>query len=380
MRVSLCEAVGCWAPHAMFSVLSYGRLVARAVLGGLSQTDSRDYSLVTASCGFGKDFRKGILKKGMCYGDDACFVARHRSADVLGVADGVGGWRDYGVDPSMFSGTLMRTCERLVKEGRFVPTNPVGILTTSYCELLQNKVPLLGSSTACIVVLDRTSHRLHTANLGDSGFLVVRGGEVVHRSDEQQHYFNTPFQLSIAPPEAEGVVFSDRPPCCCSARFGNLLVLHVQGPEEASPRRTERGACDRSLYLSPIEGFQQRPVPNRNEQDSQLAEHQAPSPDAADSTTFDVQLGDIILTATDGLFDNMPDYMILQELKKLKNSNYESIQQTARSIAEQAHELAYDPNYMSPFAQFACDNGLNVRGGKPDDITVLLSIVAEYTD
>lgn len=68
----------------------------------------------------------------------------------------------------------------------------------------------VGSSTACIVVLDRSSHRLHTANLGDSGFLVVRGGEVVHRSDEQQHYFNTPFQLSIAPPEAEGVVLSDR--------------------------------------------------------------------------------------------------------------------------------------------------------------------------
>ncbi|KAG8597761.1 hypothetical protein GDO81_002380 [Engystomops pustulosus] len=279
----------------MFSVLSYGRLVARAVLGGLSQTDSRDYSLVTASCGFGKDARKGILKKGMCYGDDACFIARHRTADVLGVADGVGGWRDYGVDPSQFSETLMRTCERLVKEGRFVPTNPVGILTSSYCELLQNKVPLLGSSTACLVVLDRSSHRLHTANLGDSGFLVVRAGEVVHRSDEQQHYFNTPFQLSIAPPEAEGVVLSD-------------------------------------------------------------------SPDAADSSSFDVQLGDIILTATDGLFDNMPDYMILQELKKLKNTNYESIQQTARSIAEQAHDLAYDPNYMSPFAQFACDYGLNVRG------------------
>lgn len=67
-----------------------------------------------------------------------------------------------------------------------------------------------GSSTACIVVLDRQSHQLHTANLGDSGFLVVRGGEVVHRSDEQQHYFNTPFQLSIAPPGVEGDVLSDR--------------------------------------------------------------------------------------------------------------------------------------------------------------------------
>ncbi|MCI4388515.1 hypothetical protein PGIGA_G00086820 [Pangasianodon gigas] len=316
----------------MLSVLSYGRIVARAVLGGLSQTDGRDYKLVTASCGFGKDFRKGILKKGMCYGDDACFIARHRSADILGVADGVGGWRDYGVDPSQFSETLMRTCERLVKEGRFTPSSPVGILTSAYYELLQNKVPLLGSSTACIVVLDRRSHQIHTCNLGDSGFLVVRGGEVVHRSDEQQHYFNTPFQLSIAPPGAEGSVLSD-------------------------------------------------------------------SPEMADRSSFDVQLGDIILTATDGLFDNMPDYMILQELKKLKanlhtrththkqtnkqtkiNTNYDSIQQTARSIAEQAHELAYDPNYMSPFAQFACDNGLNVRGGKPDDITVLLSIVAEYTD
>ncbi|KAI5622603.1 protein phosphatase PTC7-like [Silurus asotus] len=284
----------------MLSVLSYGRIVARAVLGGLSQTDGRDYKLVTASCGFGKDFRKGILKKGMCYGDDACFISCHRSADVLGVADGVGGWRDYGVDPSQFSETLMRTCERLVKEGRFTPSSPVGILTSAYYELLQNKVPLLGSSTACIVVLDQRSHQIHTCNLGDSGFLVVRGGEVVHRSDEQQHYFNTPFQLAIAPPGAEGSVLSD-------------------------------------------------------------------SPEMADRSSFDVQLGDIILTATDGLFDNMPDYMILQELKKLK-------------AAEQAHELAYDPNYMSPFAQFACDNGLNVRGGKPDDITVLLSIVAEYTD
>lgn len=80
------------AAAAMFSVLSYGRLVARAVLGGLSQTDPRagggggggDYGLVTAGCGFGKDFRKGLLKKGACYGDDACFVARHRTADVLG--------------------------------------------------------------------------------------------------------------------------------------------------------------------------------------------------------------------------------------------------------------------------------------------------------
>lgn len=89
--------------------------------------------------------------------------------------------------------------------------NQISERLSSFCKANSSyHVLFAGSSTACIVVLDRTSHRLHTANLGDSGFLVVRGGEVVHRSDEQQHYFNTPFQLSIAPPEAEGVVLSDR--------------------------------------------------------------------------------------------------------------------------------------------------------------------------
>lgn len=51
---------------------------------------------------------------------------------------------------------------------------------------------------------------------------------------------------------------------------------------------------------------------------SQPTPHLSFSPDAADSSSFDVELGDIILTASDGLFDNMPDYMILRELKKLK--------------------------------------------------------------
>ncbi|XP_072325228.1 protein phosphatase PTC7 homolog isoform X2 [Scyliorhinus torazame] len=227
-----------------------------------------------------------------------------------GVADGVGGWWDYGVDPSQFSTTLMQTCERLVQEGLFVPSNPVGILTASYNEMLQNKAPLLGSSTACLVILDRQKRCLYTANLGDSGFLIVRDGKIIHRSDEQQHYFNTPFQLAIAPPEARDSILND-------------------------------------------------------------------SPETAEGSTFNVEVGDIILTATDGLFDNMPDYMILQQLRQLKDSSYQSLKNTVKSIAKQAQQLAYDPNYMSPFAQHACENGLNVQGGKPDDITVLLSVVTE---
>ena len=47
--------------------------------------------------------------------------------------------------------------------------------------------------------------------LGDSGFLVVRRGQVVHRSHEQQHFFNTPFQLSLPPSEMESDVLADQP-------------------------------------------------------------------------------------------------------------------------------------------------------------------------
>ncbi|KAG8267228.1 Protein phosphatase PTC7 [Homalodisca vitripennis] len=127
-----------------------------------------------------------------------------------GVADGVGGWRRYGIDPGEFSSFLMRTCDRLVTTGRFCNTEPASLLARSYYELLENKQPILGSSTACVMVLNRATSMIYTANIGDSGFVIVRHGEVVHRSEEQQHYFNTPFQLSLPPPGHTGSVLSDR--------------------------------------------------------------------------------------------------------------------------------------------------------------------------
>ena len=67
-----------------------------------------------------------------------------------------------------------------------------------------------GSCTACLVALDKEEKTLYSANLGDSGFILIRQGEVVHRSAEQQHYFNTPFQLAVPPSVLEGVVLADR--------------------------------------------------------------------------------------------------------------------------------------------------------------------------
>jgi protein phosphatase PTC7 len=64
----------------------------------------------------------------------------------LGVADGVGGWRHYGIDPGEFSAFLMRTCERLVTSGRFSGSEPAGLLARSYYELLENKQPIIGET------------------------------------------------------------------------------------------------------------------------------------------------------------------------------------------------------------------------------------------
>lgn len=63
---------------------------------------------------------------------------------LAGVADGVGGWRSYGIDPGEFSSFLMRTCERLVECATFNPKRPVSLLAYSYCELLEQKKPILG--------------------------------------------------------------------------------------------------------------------------------------------------------------------------------------------------------------------------------------------
>jgi hypothetical protein len=61
---------------------------------------------------------------------------------------------------------------------------------------------LQGSATACIIVLDRED--LQAANLGDSGFLVIRDSKVVFRSPPQQHDFNFPFQLGSPGSQSDG--------------------------------------------------------------------------------------------------------------------------------------------------------------------------------
>ncbi|CAH1100039.1 unnamed protein product [Psylliodes chrysocephalus] len=136
----------------MHSLLVTGRLISRAFWNGIANVSATsdpnihrkpESQLISAVCGFSKERKIQRLIKGQ-FGDDAWFTAKYKSADVLGVADGVGGWRAYGIDPGEFSLHLMKTCERLVKLGIFTPTNPSELLAKSYYELLHHKKAILG--------------------------------------------------------------------------------------------------------------------------------------------------------------------------------------------------------------------------------------------
>ncbi|TRY75058.1 hypothetical protein TCAL_01280 [Tigriopus californicus] len=91
------------------------------------------------------------------------------------------------------------------------------------------------------------------------------------------------------------------------------------------------------------------------------------------------------MLATDGIFDNVPDSLLVDEISAKVSSpdlvapSHDELtarlQQCANSIALIARKLSQDPDFLSPFAQNARANGFRMSGGKEDDITVLLAAV-----
>jgi len=118
-------------------------------------------------------------------GEDAWFVAN--DGKTVGVFDGVGGWANEGVDPRDYSTTISTQCKLAVDQRNI--TNPVEILRYGY----EQSKHVIGSSTACIIRIDDNS--FYSANLGDSGFRIIRNHQVILASESQQHRFNAPFQL-----------------------------------------------------------------------------------------------------------------------------------------------------------------------------------------
>lgn len=112
----------------------------------------------------------------------------------------------------------------------------------------------------------------------------------------------------------------------------------------------------------------------------QLGPQSSDRPDDADIHTMTVQAGDIVILGTDGLFDNFDEKSIVdvvsKNLKGLASPSDLSLPALAQSIANEAYKVSQNKKAMSPFSRNALAHGYRFIGGKPDDITVLVSRVS----
>lgn len=147
-------------------------------------------------------------------GEDAHFISDDNS--VIGVADGVGGWEALGVDSGLYSRSLMNFACISANSG---VKSPAELLKIAHERCLD----IQGSTTACIISL--IDNKIHAANLGDSGFLIVRNGALVYKTKEQQHYFNCPFQIGSSrdmPEDAQRIIVED-------VQSGDIIVACTDG-------------------------------------------------------------------------------------------------------------------------------------------------------
>lgn len=119
---------------------------------------------------------------------------------ALGVFDGVGSWKDDGVDVSRYTRSLARHTSQALMGRNGISMR--GARDAVYYGMRSTEKP--GTSTACVAGMDgrleagkevSTGHTLKGINIGDSGLMVIRGGNIVYKTKEQSKSFNHPHQI-----------------------------------------------------------------------------------------------------------------------------------------------------------------------------------------
>ena len=189
-----------------------------------------------------------LPKPGKTRGEDAYFTA----LNAVGVADGVGGWSAKGIDSGKFSRAMMKHA-RAHAAREVLPTK---LMMRAYAESQQHP----GSATVCLLTLDARG-TLRTSVLGDCGYVVLRGQDLVYLSASQTHDFNTPFQLGQGgdPPQSAAfaehrVQSGDHIITGSDGLFDNLHTPDLQA-------LVQRHAVLRTYYSVDKEGFTQIVLP-----------------------------------------------------------------------------------------------------------------------
>ncbi|KAF2030050.1 protein serine/threonine phosphatase 2C [Setomelanomma holmii] len=290
-------------------------------------------------------------------GQDAFFFSQvgTTNATTFGVADGVGGWVESGLDPADFSHGL---CEYMTCAARSWPQgsnttslHPKDLLQLAYDEVTEDDSIEGGGSTACLAVAE-SDGSVEVANLGDSGFMHLGGNAVRHFTQPQTHAFNTPYQLSKTPQRmlVQMAVFggpttlSDLPKESSvthhKVRHGDVLVFATDGVWDNLSPQDALGIVSRQM----------------------------------------VDLGAWV--ERDGAIEVGRDLAHLVQAGSAKKAGKESLQaKVAVAIAKEAKETGLNTRRDGPFAKEVqkAYPGENWHGGKPDDIAAVVAIVLEGT-
>ncbi|KAJ2799893.1 hypothetical protein H4R21_003390 [Coemansia helicoidea] len=215
-----------------------------------------------------------------------------------------------------------------------------------------------GSSTACVVVL--RGDELRVANLGDCGLTVVRQGDMVYRTEEQQHSFNYPYQLGTEP-------HSDKPSDAQVFRLkiqkGDVIIV---GSDGVFDNLFDEDILEEvSLHLPPAMRAAGEPE-LRYSTDSLWYEPPPPPPPPRPEAAAPSEAPPAADGARPGLA--LPQFHI-------------DPRAISRAIAQRAKLVSEDARYTeSPFQLRAMQEGLYYQGGKRDDIAVVVAVVTDLED
>lgn len=268
---------------------------------------------------------------------DACFT--DENLQIFGVADGVGEWETFGLDPGLFPKELMQHFKSSYEQTYL----SLGQNTSNFCPMLKillseayNKTKSFGSSTILLGVCQNNT--LYTISLGDSTYLILRPREKnsslfeVFRLIEQQHSFNCPYQLAYFPEPDQYELLAKK-------GFGSFVSLLKRSNLEMQDK-----------------------------------------PQDAKAETFQLVKGDIIIAASDGLFDNLFDEDIIKISETFLGYGFlpeEFCNKLAKELVGKAVQKGWDMTYRSPFSKNAAKFGQRFIGGKLDDTSVVVAICVD---
>ncbi|KAK8551028.1 hypothetical protein V6N13_119523 [Hibiscus sabdariffa] len=151
-------------------------------------------------------------------GEDAFFVS-NINGGVIAVADGVSGWAERNVDPSLFSKELMANASSLVGDLK-VNYDPRILIRKAHAATSST-----GSATAIVAMLEKNG-TLKVASVGDCGLRVIRKGQMIFSTTPQEHYFDCPYQLSS---ELIGQTYLDAVVSSVELVEGDIIVMGSDG-------------------------------------------------------------------------------------------------------------------------------------------------------